>query len=186
MNSSYETMLFDWIGKNLVIRTYLLTISTDQAGTLRNCHSLLEGYQMRCRATRRTSGPCCAFIARFFDRDPARGRRVAEKDALSHATLGMEVDRLVDSTDAGERRGGWTVEPHWRAVKQDLAGGLRKNGGMVCRWRRWLVHEASGDPHHHHTLQRSATRHPRLHCRCIDCRPNANRSRCREAVRQPR
>ncbi|OXC77388.1 hypothetical protein BSU04_17790 [Caballeronia sordidicola] len=42
---------------------------------------------MRCRATQRTSGPCCAFIARFFDRDPARVRLVVEKTALSHATL---------------------------------------------------------------------------------------------------
>lgn len=179
-------MLFDWIGKNLVIRTYLLTISTGQAGTLRNCHSLLEGYQMRCRATRRTFGPCCAFIARFFDRDPARTRRVAEKDALSHATLGIEVDRLAGSTNASKLRGGRTVEPHLRAVKQDLAGGLRKNGGMVCRWPRWLVHEVGGHPHHHHPLQRSAIRHPRLRCRCIDCLPNANSSRCRKAVRQPR
>jgi hypothetical protein len=30
-----------------------------------------------------------------FDRAPAQARLVAEKDALSHATLGVEVDRLV-------------------------------------------------------------------------------------------
>jgi hypothetical protein len=112
----------------------------------------------------------------------ARGR----KDALSHATFGIEVDRLVDSTDASKLRGGRAAEPHWQAVKQDLGGGLRKNGGMVCRWRRWLVHEASGHPHHRYRLQRSATRHPRLHYRCIDCLPNANSSRCHKAVRQPR
>jgi hypothetical protein len=64
-----------------------------------------------------------------FDRDPAQARLVAEKDALSHATLGNEVDRLVDGADASKLRGGRAVEPHWRAVKQVLAGGLRKNGG---------------------------------------------------------
>ena len=56
---------------------------------------------------------------------------MADRDALRHATLGVEVDRLVDSADASKLRGGRAVEPHWRAVKQDLADGLRKNGGMV-------------------------------------------------------
>jgi hypothetical protein len=66
-----------------------------------------------------------------FDRDPPQAQLVADRDALRHATLGVEVDRLVDSADASKLRGGRAVEPHWRAVKQDLAGGLRKNGGMV-------------------------------------------------------
>jgi hypothetical protein len=40
-------------------------------------------------------------------------------------------DRLIDSADASKLRGGRAGEPHWRAAKQDLAGGLRKNGGMA-------------------------------------------------------
>jgi hypothetical protein len=44
------------------------------------------------------------------------------------ATPGNEVDRLVDRADASKLRGGRPVGPLWRAVKQDLAGGLRKNG----------------------------------------------------------
>ena len=85
--------------------------------------------------------------------------------ATLRSEMRNEVDRLVDSADASELRGGRAVEPHWRAVKQDLAGGLSRNGGIVCRWRRWLVHKASGHQHHHHPLRRSATRHPRLRCR---------------------
>ena len=71
-----------------------------------------------------------------FDRDPAQARLVAEKDALGHAILGIEVDRLVDVTDASKLRGGRGIAPHWRAVEQDVAGGLRKIGGMACCWQR--------------------------------------------------
>jgi hypothetical protein len=66
-----------------------------------------------------------------FDRDSAQARLVAENDALRHAWLGVAGDRLVDSADASKPCGDRAVELRWRAVKQDLAGGLRKNGGIV-------------------------------------------------------
>ena len=98
---------------------------------------------MRCRATQRTSGLCWAFIARHSIAIPRRRDSQPKKDALSHAILGIEVDRLVDVTDASKLCGGQGIAPHWGAVEQDVAGGLRKNGGMVCCWQRGLVHEAS-------------------------------------------
>ena len=61
-----------------------------------------------------------------LDRAPVQARLVGEKDALSHATPGIEVDRLVNGADASKLRGGRTIEPHGRAVKQDLDGGLRR------------------------------------------------------------